>query len=218
MIAVLALHIAADSVALVSAGGALVSTHGRIAHKYHMWFGRLYASAMGAVTVSALALSVTESSLFLFLIAIFSGYLTLAGWRFAKNRRGRPRLVDWASILVMGTTAAAMLAAAESSGVTLAVFGGIGGALAGADFAVHRSGGCRGRLRIGMHLTMMMSATIATVTAFLVTNISTDPEFIAWLLPTAALTPVITAWNTRIGLPKRIRALERSGDPELLSP
>jgi hypothetical protein len=43
----------------------------------------------------------------------------------------------------------------------------------------------------------MLAGTIATLTAALVTNVSTDPVWIAWLLPTVLITLVIIYWNRR---------------------
>ena len=52
--------------------------------------------------------------------------------------------------------------------------------------------------RIAKHLTNMMGGTIAVVTAVLVVNPPTDPEWVWWILPTVLITPVITWWNKKV--------------------
>jgi len=43
----------------------------------------------------------------------------------------------------------------------------------------------------------MLAGTIATVTATLVVNVSTERVWIAWITPTLLIAPVITYWNRR---------------------
>ena len=47
-------------------------------------------------------------------------------------------------------------------------------------------------------LTNMSSRTIATITAVLVVNVDTNPVWLAWILPTLIITPVIVWWNFRV--------------------
>ena len=44
----------------------------------------------------------------------------------------------------------------------------------------------------------MLAGTIAVITAFLVTNFRTEPEWILWVLPTILITPIIICWNARM--------------------
>jgi hypothetical protein len=44
----------------------------------------------------------------------------------------------------------------------------------------------------------MLAGTIAAVTAFTVVNVSTEPAVLAWLGPTAIITPLIVYWNRRV--------------------
>jgi hypothetical protein len=43
----------------------------------------------------------------------------------------------------------------------------------------------------------MLGSYIASVTAFLVVNNTILPPMIAWLLPTAAVTPLIVTWSRK---------------------
>ena len=95
------LHIAAGSIALLAALVALVAAKGG---RYHILSGRVYAVAMTVIFVTTLPLAIVGASAFLLLIAVFSYYLVFAGWRFARNRRGAPQLVDWCAAAIMGLT------------------------------------------------------------------------------------------------------------------
>ena len=125
----LAIHIAAGSIALLTAAMALVTPKGE---RWHIRAGRVYAIAMALVFVTAVPLAILGSSIFLFLIAFFSFYLVFAGWRFARNRQRRAHPVDWAAVGILAVTGLGMWGYAiviglngSSQWVTLLVFGGI---------------------------------------------------------------------------------------------
>ena len=197
----LAVHIAAGSVSLATAAVALVTAKGGW---WHVLAGRIYAAGMTVVFLTAIPLAIMGSSLFLFLIALFSFYLVFAGWRFARNRQRRAHPVDWVAVAAIGVTGLAMWGYAivlamggSSQWVTLLVFGGIAIALGVADATFHRAqpGGSR---RVSRHLTNMMAGTIATITAVTVVNVDMDPVWVPWILPTVVITPLIVWWNVRI--------------------
>ena len=104
----------AGALALLTAVVALVTAKGG---RYHILAGRTYAIATTVIFLTALPLAVLGSSIFLLLIAVFSFYLVLAGWRFARNRRGRPHSVDWLAAGVMGVTGLGMWGYAVVLGV-----------------------------------------------------------------------------------------------------
>ncbi len=197
----LAVHIAAGSISLASAGVALATAKGG---RWHVLAGRVYAVGMTVVFVTAVPLAVLGGSIFLFLIALFSFYLVFAGWRFARNRQRRAHPADWFAVAAIGITGLAMWGYAvvialggSSQWVTLLVFGGIAIALGLADARFHRTqpGGAR---RVSRHLTNMMAGTIATITAVTVVNVEMDPAWVPWILPTVVITPLIVWWNVRI--------------------
>ena len=199
----LTIHIAAGSVALLTAAVALLTAKGQ---KWHILSGRVYAVAMTLVFLTAVPLALLGEDVFLLLIAFFSFYLVFAGWRFARNRRGGPHPVDWAAAAIMLTTGLGMgvyggmlFGAGESQWVTMTLFAAIAVALGVADGLYHRLRRATGGRRIARHLTNMLAATIATVTAVLVVNVETNPAWIAWILPTVVITPFIVWWNIRIG-------------------
>ena len=202
----LVIHIAAGSIALLTALAALVTAKGGT---IHVRAGRVYAIGMTLIFLTAVPLAILGADVFLLLIAFFSFYLIFAGWRFARNRSRRPQPVDWVAVAIMGLTGLAMWGYAVVLGlsgsgqwVTMLAFGSIAVALSVADglfFNQGRSGRRRPApyLRIQRHLTNMMAGTIATVTAVMVVNVSMDPVWVPWLLPTVVITPLIVWWNVR---------------------
>ena len=198
----LVIHIAAGSVALTTALLALATAKGGV---NHVRAGRVYAVAMALVCGAALPLAILGADALLSLIAVFSFYLVFAGWRFARNRSGRPQPVDWVAAAVMGLTGlgmwgygAALFLQGNSQWVTMALFGTIAAALGAADVRFHRARRGSGKRRIARHLTNMLAGTIATVTAVVVVNVDTRPVWLAWTLPTIVITPLIVWWNVRV--------------------
>ena len=45
---------------------------------------------------------------------------------------------------------------------------------------------------------MMLAGLIATVTAFVVTNFSTTPEYLTWIAPSILIVPYIVYWNRKL--------------------
>jgi len=198
----LVVHIAAGAVALVTAAIALSTAKGRV---HHIRAGRLYATAMALVCVTALPLAILGADVVLLLVAVFSFYLVFAGWRFARNASGRPRPVDWSAAVIMALTGlgmwvygAVLFVRADSQWATMAVFGFIAAALSATDLRYHRTAPRPGPQRIARHLTNMLAGTIATVTAVVVVNVETNPPWLAWILPTLLITPLIAWWNRRV--------------------
>ena len=202
----LVIHIASGSVALLTALVALVTAKGGLVH---VRAGRVYAIGMTLIFLTAIPLAILGADVFLLLIAVFSFYLVFAGWRFARNRSRRPQPADWAAVAIMGLTGLGMWGYAVVLGmsgsgqwVTMLAFGFIAVALSVADGLFFNQGrGTRRRpaphLRIQRHLTNMMAGTIATVTAVMVVNVSMNPVWLPWLLPTIVITPLIVWWNVR---------------------
>ena len=198
----LALHIGAGSIALLAAAVALCTAKG---DTNHVRSGRVYAIAMTLVFVTALPLAIMGANVFLLLIAVFSFYLVFAGWRFARNYRGLANLIDWAAIVIMALVGVGMWVYAfyigrsgDSQWLTLTLFGVIALGLSTGDTLFYRTQPAPRVKRISRHLTNMMAGTIATITAVLVVNVHTNPEWIAWIVPTIVIAPLIAWWNIRI--------------------
>ena len=198
----LGLHIAFGSLTLI---GLLVALASRKGGLWHRRAGKLFSSAMGVSLMAALLLSVATSNEMLLSIAVFSAYLVYTGWRVGARRASDFSRTDRASVGVMLATAVlmvllatTMLQSADTMGITVAVFALIGGGFAIADLRRTKQGWPTGSERLSLHVARMGGASIATLTAVLVVNVETDPEFIAWLLPTVLVTPAIVYWIRRV--------------------
>ena len=128
-ILLLIIHIACGSIALLCVPVALLTAKGRT---NHVLAGRVYAIAMTGVFVTAVPIAILISSVFLLFVAVFSFYMVFAGWRFARNHRGRSRGVDWTSAAIMALAGlgmwgygAALGLGGDSQWVTMALFGAI---------------------------------------------------------------------------------------------
>lgn len=196
----LVVHIASGAVTLVSAAIAILARQLNWKHQLHKVSGSVFSGAMLLIFLTALPMSLLKFNLFLLLISVFSFYLMLSGWLYATDRQDTrsPVLLTVSSIML--AVSAAMIAfgmwslvTGNQNGLVVLVFGSIGALLARADWRIARVGGAKGKKRITQHLTQMIGATIAAITAFLVNTVQL-PGFwgvVLWLAPTALLVPVI---------------------------
>ena len=195
-------HIFAGCISLITAVFVVVSSKGKQAH---ILAGRTYFWGMAVIFLTAIPMSISSSNVFSLLIAIFSFYLAYAGMKFARNRTGTANLFDWVAVGLMVFSGLAMWFLAlvyfmnnNSQYITLTVFGFIAISLGYMDFRSYRNKSAIGKQRIARHLTNMLAGTIAVITAVLVTNLSIEPVFILWILPTIIISPLIFWWNRKI--------------------
>ncbi len=191
------IHIAAGIGTLLGAAGAILTKIFSYPHQWHVYSGRLFYYGMVVVFITSLIMTSIRPNIFLFLISIFSFYLAFTGWRSAVNRFGIAGFQDYISLTIMGIAGLGMLITGinylihqNDQGVTLLIFGLIGISLSGSQTLAYRKK-LTGVSRINDHIRHMMAATIAAITAFLVTNLQSDPEWIAWIAPTIVMTPLI---------------------------
>jgi hypothetical protein len=200
----LTIHIAGGTVALLALLPAVVLARGtglRV-HPQHRRAGLVYVGGMIAAVGTAYPLAVLLPSVFLGAVGVFTTYLVASGWRWMRRgshataTAGRglavAMLVAGAGMVVVG---AGQLRDGDGLGVALLVFAGIGGALAVEDLRALRVERPQRRDRMALHLGRMLGGAIATITAVLVVNVTTDPVWLAWIAPTVVISPVI-AWRT----------------------
>ena len=200
----LAIHILCGFVALVTMVMAYVTNKGP---KFHAKVGRVYGLAMVGVGLTAIILFFLGASTFLLLIAFFSLYLVLVGWRFASNRKGEVSQVDkmliqfggLGGIALLGmavfiaTSGSAPFGQSKSFAAVPAAFGVISLALAYQQRTLQVEGSNpRGKKRISLHVTYMGAGTISTVTAFTITVFGST--VLTWLGATVIGTPLLI-WN-----------------------
>ena len=209
----LALHVAAGSVALLAAFAAISLKKGSPKHNL---VGRVYFWAMMAVALTAIPVSIARPNLMLFFVALFSSYMAYAGWRFGRKSRyimNRPPVIEWGMLVVgvaMVTTGLIEVITVSPMGWVLVAFGSIGTQFAVQDI---RGWGKTEEFakRISNHLTHMLGGTIATITAVLVQQVvprlgEGNPYAVAvWLAPTIIITPMIAVWATQVQKTKQLR-------------
>jgi hypothetical protein len=196
---VLALHLAAGMVAFLMAPLALATAKGGRSHR--RW-GKIFFWSMAAVAATALALVLGFGSSWSFLlIAVFTFYLALSGYRVLARKPldASPAALDWI---------AAVAAAAGGAGlIGWAFFGSRWSgsrAAVPATFGVLSLGFAARELRTFLrpptdkmhwwyaHMTRMMGAYIATISAFSSVNLLFLPPAVRWLWPIAVGVPAIS--------------------------
>lgn len=207
---ILILHVISGFLALACGGVAIFTKKGK---GKHVFTGRIYYWSMIIVALTALYLSVVHSIPFLFLIAIFSYYLTWTGYKNIRwKNKPLPSPVHWFDVAITHIVAVfgfIMIALAlltwldihvnetiSSLNIVLLVFG-IGTVIfAGEDLILFYKEEYGSKfLWMYLHIGRMLGAYIATFTAFLVVNDQFFPSpLIAWLGPTVFGTPLIFYW------------------------
>jgi len=197
----LVIHVVSGFMALMAAFAAIAVAKGQAKHRL---FGKIFLYAMTGVMLTAIPLAISKNNLFLFLIAIFSYYLAFSGWRYAVNRDGQAKRIDKAAsyimllaALFMLTTGSVQQSLASFERIILMVFGLIGAISSVSDLRTYANKSAKGKVRIAKHLGAMFGATVATVTAFSVTNIHLPP-LVVWLAPTVIFIPIIVWWKRRV--------------------
>ena len=154
------------------------------------------------VVTTAVPLSVWIENWFLLAIAVFSGYLVVAGYRVVKRRRARlteARRADYATHGTMLTAGGVMVAVGgwgAAAGThelapVLVVFGFIGVALATRELRQIRLSRTGRTPWFERHIGLMGGAYIATVTAAVTVNLTFLPPLVRWLGPTVVGVPLI---------------------------
>lgn len=202
--AILALHIAAGSLALIVVPIVMSVRKGG---KIHRRLGLAYVYGMFVVAVTALVEAPYFKDYFLVLIAVFSSYLTFLGWRaLARKRPERVTVaaVDWAGAILACTAGGGMIAMglgqlASSDGfwIVLLILGGICVASSLRSIYGFFAPPTEPEAWLFAHFGNLLGAYIATVTAFSAVNFTfVEPIALRWLWPTILGTFAI-AYNVR---------------------
>ncbi len=176
----------------------------RKGNRLHRTTGKIFAVSMAGSSVLSLVIAASPGHInpFLFLIGVFTLYLILTGYRairFVAGNKLRATGTDWLISICMGILAVGMIGIGLSgilgAKLLFVFFGGIGLVLAGRDLKTFRA---KGRVNwLSIHISKMVGALIASVTAFIVAGIGiVHPA--AWILPTVMGTIYIVRWQRRI--------------------
>lgn len=197
-------HIAAGAISLGAAAIAVAAPKGRRAHRLA---GRLFVLAMTVVFASAVMLSLRTNDLFLLTVGIFSYYMVLSGYRAlylkqptqSADLRFRIGALDkgaaqFTLIACSGLAAYGAVYWYTDLAPVLMVLGSIGALMALLDLRRFKSASVEPTRWFFTHMIRMLGGTIASVTAFMVTNMDMLPPLARWLGPTVIGTVAITIW------------------------
>lgn len=196
-------HVLAGCVALITG---LVSILLRNNVKRHKKAGIFYFYAMTVVFVTAAYVSFFKQNIFLFCVSFFTYYSCLTAFRSLKLKRlhldQRPAIFDWCievffGLMHIGFVAFAALLLIKGHtdiGIVSLVFGLFG--LRGNQVNIQRLRGITKHKNYWLlaHIGGMLGSYIGAITAFFVNNNARWihlPEIVAWLGPTALITPLI---------------------------
>ncbi len=106
---VLLIHILFGAVALFVAPAAMLTAKGGL---WHRRWGKMFFWSITVVAVTAVVMSLIRSGLFFLLVALFSFYLALTGYRvlYRKTPQQRPGKGDWIAVSAMLVGSVALLA------------------------------------------------------------------------------------------------------------
>lgn len=202
----LSVHITAGMLALLCGLLAMLLKKGGRPHKIS---GKIYFWSMSVVFVTAVIMSLYHEIPFLLMVAVFSFYGAVTGYRVLywarKNGKG-VQWFDWVASSFNAVFCTALLVYGimklqegnTSFGIIAIVFASFGVAGSLRDIRSFRMKTIQPGFRITSHIGNMIGAYIATVTAFVVTNITGVPAIILWLGPTVLFLPVIIYWQRKM--------------------
>lgn len=199
----LMIHILFGGFGLFVAPGAMLTRKG--GHWHRRW-GKAYFWSMVGVVLTAVLLSLMRLNIFLLLIAVFSFYLAFSGYRvlYRKTPQQRAGIPDWGVSVLMLTGGTSfigygiyllLIAQTATFGIVAIVFGGIGLAAAVSDVRSFLRPPTDKRAWWFSHMSSMMAAYIATVSAFSVVNFHFLPPIARWLWPTIIGAIGIAVWK-----------------------
>lgn len=222
--ALLAIHIAAGTLALIVVPVVMAARKGG---KLHRRLGLAFVYGMFVVAATALVVGRYFDDYFLLLIAVFSAYLTFLGWRALARKhpeREPARAPDWAGAVLALLAGGGMIAMGfvqreqfGSFSIVLYVLGALCASKGGRSiYEFFRPPTARAAWLFA-HFGNMLAAYIATVTAFSAVNLRfIEPVFVRWLWPTVLGTLVIAYYTTRykreLGRGIRVQHLVTVGD------
>jgi hypothetical protein len=190
--AVLWIHIAGGTLALITGLGAMLTSKGSILHRK---FGKAYFWSMSTVFASALVLSIGHQRMFLLMVAFFSYYMTVRGYRMLYRKKlsagAKVELVDWVVTVVSGVFMLCLIGwgsyqvmMGNSMGIVGIVFGLFGSTFAFQDIKSFIKRPVDKMHWWYGHIGGMGGSYISALTAFIVVNIQI-PQYgwTLWITP-----------------------------------
>ncbi len=198
----LVIHIIAGSIAFLVAPIALIVKKGS---QNHRRWGRVFFWSMTVVAITAGIMAPMHENLFLTLVAVFSFYLAFSGYRaiYRKTafRTGKAAFIDWFFALLNGLFSGTLFVfgltrLSTPFGIISTVFGTLGLLMTIKDIASFVRPSNDKHKWFFSHITGMIAAYIAAVSAFSAVNLNFEwlPTAIQWLWPTILGVPLISRY------------------------
>ena len=174
----------------------------------HIRSGVLFFWAMFGAFITALYLSYMKTIPFLFFVGVFSFYMALIGKFSLSYVRGKSisnfhKAVHFLAAVVH----AGMLVFAFFSSGTLMIlcliFGGLGFLFSMQSLRDLFRKSLARNYWLGKHISGMVGAFIASISAFSVVTFGFLPALVQWLWPTFVLTPIIIYWQRKVNPKKK---------------
>lgn len=197
---ILYIHIIFGTIALLTGPIAIATRKGGNNHRLA---GKIYTWSMAIVTCAAVYLSIAHENWFLLMVAVFSIHSIVLGYRFLYlkkiNLYNKPFVIDWiiaipAALFCIGLLLFGLIMLIKNNnsfGFVALVFGIVGIRNAWTGIKPFYWKPKQKAFWLVSHISGMIGGYIATLTAFLVVNISFQPSFVLWLLPTVIGVPLI---------------------------
>jgi uncharacterized membrane protein len=199
----LAIHIVAGSIGLLTGTINIIRKKGDVPHKN---LGKFFLYGMIINGFAGMIMSLIHINYFLFIIGVFSVYMVATGQRYFSlkglGKEQKPKMIDWIltySMLIFALIFISFgiysIVDGNNFGSVLIVFGIISILMVKKDIANYQGKINAKNFWLLLHLQRMTGAYIAATTAFLVVNNTLLPGIVAWLLPTVIITPLIFKWS-----------------------
>ncbi|MBL4709836.1 MAG: hypothetical protein JKY48_15495 [Flavobacteriales bacterium] len=207
---ILYFHAFSGGIALLSGIIAILTKKGS---KSHTTSGEIYFYGMLSVVVTGLIVASFRGNIFLQTIAIFSFYMAFTGKRILRNKKAvLSSPLDWAFNIVSMLCGIFMLYLVAVNFVRtgfagaipmLFIFGGLLTWMTVQDAIKMWKKNWVKNEWLFTHIGRMGGSFIATSTAFILTNIHFEPQWIVWLAPTLIGSPLmaiaIRKWKIKLG-------------------
>ncbi|GAA4238531.1 hypothetical protein GCM10022291_29350 [Postechiella marina] len=203
------IHAFFGGLGLITGIGSILVKKGSLAHKK---MGKLFV--IGMLTSSLVSMPIScipnHENAFLFLIGLFTIYLVLVGKR-ALTFKTKDKATSIDKIisgsmllcaLIMITMGIFGLINNTSMATLYLFFGGFGLSLSFKDFIFYKNPKKQKNAWLISHLSKMLGALIASITAFIVAGLGIS-NLIAWTLPTLLGTIYIVYWIRKMK-PKKV--------------
>jgi uncharacterized membrane protein len=174
-------------------------------NKRHKLLGNFYFYALLTASFFAIPMSYLHPNYFLFIISVFTIYMLLTGKRYLQKKvLSNVTTTDWILtilIAIFGTIFIGLgilhIIKSNVFGIVFIVFGLICYLFVYQDYTIFTGKSTIKNFYLITHLQRFIGSYIGSTTAFLVVNNKVLPSYIAWLLPTIVIVPLIIKWSKK---------------------